>query len=326
MTPELGGYFGLELPDNGDIFSGAVKFQSGRAALHAVLESARVRRVLLPAYICDSVIQAITDAGAAFEYHSLDDSLYPTGLPSSLPRASAVLYVNYFGLCDANVGPLMQEVSHNQLIIDNAHALLAPPTDSLATIYSPRKFVGVPGGGMLVTSDLEIEVPDREDVGSLARVKHLLIRLAYTAKDGYPEYVDSEASLSDTAPLRMSRLSSRLLAAVDFKAVGEKRQANFAALASRLDKHNTLKWSLEKQATPLRYPLVLDVDVLALKKHLAEKGVYIPTYWRECKTRVKSHVESRLTECCLPIPCDQRYSCEQVTEVAVRVVTALAAG
>jgi hypothetical protein len=103
---------------------------------------------------------------------------------------------------------LLEEIPHDQLIIDNSQALLTLATNVLATIYSPRKFVGVPDGGLLVTADLEIRVPECEDTGSVDRMRHLLLRTAYSARDGYSDYVESERSLSDTRPLRMSRLTS----------------------------------------------------------------------------------------------------------------------
>ena len=278
-TVEIGGFFSLDLPDCGDAFPGVIKFQSGRAALRAALECAGIKRVMLPAYICDSVIQAIIDAGAVVETYRLDDSLYPKCLPDLLPEKCAVLYVNYFGLCAANVTRLLQEIPSNQLIIDNSHALCALPTKALATIYSPRKFVGVPDGGLLVTSGLEINVPEDEDKSSLARMSHLLLRMAYTAKDGYPDYIESEKSLENTQPLRMSRLTSRILASVDLTRVKRWRRNNYLALATSLDKYNAIKWELDSESVPLCYPLIVGWEVQHLKKTLAGKGIYIPTYW-----------------------------------------------
>ena len=61
-----------------------------------------------------------------------------------LPEDCDVLYVNYFGLCDENVERLLQEVPKEKLIIDNSQALFALPSNAMATIYSIRKFIGVP--------------------------------------------------------------------------------------------------------------------------------------------------------------------------------------
>ena len=239
------------------------------------------------------------------------------------PKKSAVLYVNYFGLCAANVRRLLEDVPHDQLIVDNSQALLTLPADALATIYSPRKFVGVPDGGLLVTAGLEIRVPQCEDTGSAGRMRHLLLRTAYTAQDGYPDYLESENSLSDTRPLRMSRLTRRMLAGIDMTAVKQRRRENFVALAARLDEYNVHKCELDAEAVPLCYPLIVGRDVEHLKKDLLGKGIYIPTYWPEVRSRVFDGIEHQLTNCCLAVPCDQRYSCDQMSCLADEIVSGL---
>lgn len=322
-TVEIGGYFGLDLPDCGDAFPDVIKYQSGRAALRAALECAGITRVMLPSYICDSVIQAIIDAGAVVETYRLDDSLYPKCLPDSLPDKCALLYVHYFGLCAANVKRLLQEIPSNQLIIDNSQALFALPTKALATIYSPRKFVGVPDGGLLVASGLEINVPEDEDKGSFARMRHLLLRMAYTAQNGYPDYIESEKSLENTQPLRMSRLTSRILASIDMTTVKRWRRENYLALATSLDKYNDIKWELDSESVPLCYPLIVGWEVEHLRKALAGKGIYIPTYWPDARPRVSDGIEHLLTNCCLAVPCDQRYSLDQMTYLTDEIVFSL---
>lgn len=122
----MGGYFGLELPDHGDPFPHLIEFQSGRAALRAAIESAGVKRLLLPAYICDTVIQAVVDAGATFGTYCLDEKLYPQELPDGFYNDEALLYVNYFGLSQGNVSRLLGTVPRQHLIIDNCQALFAP--------------------------------------------------------------------------------------------------------------------------------------------------------------------------------------------------------
>ena len=324
VTPhsEIGGYFGLDLPDHGDAFPDAIKLQSARAALRAVIESSRSTRVLLPAYICESAIKAVVAAGAGVETYALDDSLYPANL-HRVGEGCVLVYVNYFGLCGLNVERLMQEVPQDKLVIDNAQALLANPVDSLATIYSPRKFVGVPDGGLLVTSRLEVPIPKHEDMLSIGRMRHLLERMAGGAQEGYVHYVAAEESLRDSAPMLMSRLTRRLLASIDMSTVRERRRANFGALASSLDELNTYKWKLEPDSVPLCYPLVVDFDVDRLKKELAKRGIYLPTYWRECKPQTADGIEARLQKRCLPIPCDQRYSVEEMADLAAEMTAML---
>jgi hypothetical protein len=320
---ETGGYFGLDLPYHGDPFPDAYKFQSGRAALRAVLECAGIKRVMVPAYICGSVIQAIADSGAVAEPYLLDDSLYPKDLPDVLSDQCVLLCVNYFGLCQENINRLLKEYPGNKLIIDNSQALFAPPPTALATIYSPRKYLGVPDGG-LATSDLDIKVPESEDMESIGRMRHLLLRMAYSAREGYSGYLESENSLNNTIPLGMSRLTRRLLASIDMGPIKRRRRENFLALAARLDKYNIHKWVLDDDSVPLCYPLVVDRDVDRLKNRLVEKGIFIPAYWPDAKARVPHNsVEHRFMHRCLAVPCDQRYSVGQMSDLADEILSGL---
>jgi len=65
-------------------------------------------------------------------------------------------------------------------------------------------------------------------------------------------------------------------------------------------------------------------DVQHLKKNLAGKGVYIPTYWPDAKQRTQfGSIEYRQTNCCLAVPCDQRYSPGQMSYLADEIVSGL---
>ncbi len=321
---EIGGYFGLDLPNYGDPFPNTYKFQSGRAALRAVLEASDIKSVFLPVYICDAVVQAAVDSGVVIERYELDDFLYPKNLPNPLPEKSVVLYVNYFGLCDKNVDCLLGEIQKKQLIIDNSHSLFSSSKNTMAAIYSVRKFIGVPDGGLLVSNLLDIKMPESEDEVSLERMRALLLRVAYSARAGYMSYVKNEKTLNNTKPLRMSRLTNRLMASIDMTMVKRVRRENFLELAGQLDNVNKFKWLISLDSVPLCYPLLLNENVDRIKKILIEKGVFIPTYWPEVKSRAAyNSLEYRLTNHCLFVPCDHRYATTQMKDVAMEIIAGL---
>jgi hypothetical protein len=147
--------------------------------------------------------------------------------------------------------------------------------------------------------------------------------MAYPAQDGYPNYLESENSLRDTRPLRMSRLTRRILAGIDMPAVKRQRRENFMTLATRLDQHNLHEWVLDGESAPLCYPLILGRDAGNLKRDLLGKGIYIPTFWPEVRSRVSDGIEYQLTERCLAVPCDQRYSRDQMSYLADEIVSGL---
>jgi len=323
---EIGGYFGLDLPDYGDLYTDAIKYQSGRAAIRAALECNGITHAFIPAYICDSIIKSAVDAGVKVETYDLDEFLYPKQLPRIISSKCVVIYVNYFGLCQNNISRLLEEIPEDQVIIDNSHALYAPETGALATIYSPRKFVGLPDGGLLRASPLlQIRPPTREDIGSFDRMRHLLIRMAYSAREGYVYFDKARQSLNNNYPLAMSGLTKRLMKSIQWNCVAERRRENYNTMSSLLNSLNEYQWDLGENDVPLCYPFTArGQDVRNIKIDLAKKNIFIATYWPDALPRITpKNIEDILINETLFLPIDQRMTCSQVEEVSEQILKTL---
>ena len=99
----IGGYFELELPrGTGELYPTALKYQSARAAFASLLQHARPRKVWMPWYNCDTMLEAPEIAKVAVQRYGLDSDLFPEGL-DALAADDWLLYVNYFGVCDRQV-------------------------------------------------------------------------------------------------------------------------------------------------------------------------------------------------------------------------------
>ena len=320
---EIGGYFGLDLPDIGDLYPEVIKLQSARAAIRAVLECNGINRVFIPNYICSSIIKSAIDAGVKVDTYDLDEFLFPKNLPSLLPDQCVLIYVNYFGLCQHNITKLLNNISADKLIIDNSHALFSKATDALATIYSPRKFVGLPDGGLLKASPLlRIVPPLVEDVGSFERMRYLLTRMAYSAREGYMDFEKARISLADSSPLTMSRLTQRLMKSIGWDQVAESRRVNYSRLALMLDSINDRKWICGLTDVPLCYPLTLSgCDMSKIKAKLVELNVFTATYWLDALPRVEENtIEDVRINNTLYLPIDQRMDTEQIERLGQLVL------
>jgi len=151
FTKPIGGYFELELPEsNGHFYSQALKFQSARAAFYALLETGKPQRVWMPKYICDSMLLPLQALKIEIVFYDLTEQFCVCD-SVQLSEKDWLLYVNYFGICSLQETQLLKRFNSNQLIFDHSQAFYAPPLDGLATIYSPRKFFGVPDDGYLIT-------------------------------------------------------------------------------------------------------------------------------------------------------------------------------
>jgi hypothetical protein len=305
MDP-IGGYFELEINcGSSHIYSDAYKFQSARAAFHSILEAGRPECVWMPRYICGAMISPLRSTGIPIKFYSLEeDFTVERGL--ILGDGEWLLYVNYFGICNTQEYMLLNRFNPSQLIFDHAQAFFSQSKNCLATIYSPRKFFGVPDGGYLLTS-LPVKSPFSADTSILERIRPHLLRLEFNSELGYPDYIVSEKTFSNTVPRTISRLTENILGAINLDMVKEARNQNFLFLHSSLKRYNELDFDVASIDGPLCYPLMIYSP--ELRKKLLLNKIYVPKYWPETHLEVPiDSFEGRLAENCIPIPCDQRYS------------------
>jgi hypothetical protein len=309
----IGGYFELELPQQRKhLYPDAIRFQSARAAFYALLIEGRPKRVWMPTYICDSMLAPLKTTATEVVFYNID-SCFGVSNNVQIEDGDWLLYVNYFGVCTAQEDQLLKQFKSSQLVFDHSQAFFSPPRDCLATIYSPRKFFGIPDGGLLYTS-LSVIESNEIDVGSSTRCSHLLKRLDGAPETGYHDFKIAEQSLCDMQPRRLSLLTDRLLESIDYEACKKQRNNNFNFLHDQLKHLNNLDLHMLHIAGPMCYPLL--VDDAAVREILLANRIYIPTYWPEVSGRVKpGSFDRNLLEKCLPLPCDQRYQQEDMARI-----------
>lgn len=317
LNKAIGGYFELELPQGlQEKYPNALKYQSARAAFLALLENLpKIKRVWVPYFICDSMLNQVHKADKEISFYTINEHFSINGT-LSLAEDELLLYVNYFGVCDCNVSGILKQYNPDQIVIDCSQAFYSGPYECLATIYSPRKFFGVPDGGLLLTNQ-RIKPPTEQDCESLNRCTHLLERIGFSAEAGYSNYEAAESSLQDLSPKVMSQLTRRLLSVIDYAAIEKKRNENFRILQLEFGSTNNLHIAFRHNA-PLCYPY------LPLKKinklNLIKKRIFIPTYWSEVLQRTsKFSFERNVTDKLLAIPCDQRYDLSDIKKLTAEL-------
>lgn len=304
----IGGYFELELPsENPPIYANAHNFQSARSAFYALLLSLKPEKVWMPYYICDSMIAPLTAAGVEIGYYSLNSD-FSIKNDIDLKKSEWLFYVNYFGICGSQQQKILEKYNCLQVVFDHSQAFFQKPLECLATIYSPRKFFGVPDGGLVITNQ-NILTPEDVDQASITRSAHLLKRLGSTPESGYSDFIESEKSLMELTPKKMSLFTQRILASIAYDNCRKKRNVNFKFIHNRLAEKNELSHiiDIEDLNGPMIYPFLSNDP--NLKKTLIENRIYVPTYWPECERHVctKSY-EKKLVAFLVPIPCDHRYT------------------
>jgi hypothetical protein len=309
----IGGYFELELSPHKRLHhSHAIKYQSARASFSALLRTGKPNKVWVPHYICESMLAPLKATETQHAFYAINSD-FDIAENIEIGEFDWILYINYYGICNQASERVLKKFPPMQIVMDHSQAFFTPPKDCLATIYSPRKFFGLPDGGLLV-SNMPVHQTIGIDQGSEQRTTHLIKRLAGGAEYGYDEYKKAEESLSDTAPLRMSDLTQKLLSGIDFKSAKKRRNENFKYLARKLGGLNELNINLSDIDGPLCYPFLN--SKVGIREHLIKNRVFVATYWPDAISRVAElEFEGTLVKKMLPIPCDQRYGINEMEKI-----------
>ena len=231
MNSALGGYFGLELPSGKNFHEGGVLVNTARNAFEYIILACRFRKIYLPYFTCDALLEPVSRWGIEKEFYHIDETFKPLFKFERIKPGEGFLYTNYFGV-NADI---VSELSFlgDALIVDNAQAFFEKPIPGLNTFYSPRKFFGVSDGGIVYCNHTWNGVMLRDK--SFMRFNHLLKRLDIGPEDGFDDFKETEKSLSNQPVQKMSNLTQALLAGIEYKWVAKKRIENFKYLHNRIE-------------------------------------------------------------------------------------------
>lgn len=318
MDP-IGGYFGIELGAAGNPLHAQAKgYHSGRSALGALCTLLSPGHVYVPFYSCDSLRAPLDAADIETRYYSVSARL-DAEFEVSLPSDGYLLYINYFGIKQAEIERL-RSVHGEQLIVDNTHAFFRDA--DLLSFNSARKFFGVPDGAY-AWGPGPLPVPEQR---AHAAAEHLLLRDQDEGERerGLQAYRHAESQI-EHGLLAMSPLSEQLLARIDYPAVRARRRSNFMALHGRLRAHNPLDPQLG-DGVPYAYPWLAPEGLE--RSALLERGIFFPTLWPEVSQRETRDFEpeKRLADRLWPLPIDQRYDAADMDRVAATVENLLGRG
>ena len=311
----MGGVMGLEFPvvENFPFTESrsCIFVNSGRAALQLLLQNReeRPQRVLVPRFVCDTVLQPMKRLSIPVERYHCNDQLRPE-LPEDLREDDVLLLVNYFGFTGRAVEEAARQ-HHGTSIVDATTALFSQT--QLPCFYSPRKFCGLADGGVACDSrDFSIYPNDTDS--SAVKSLFLLERLetGFSLASHLCELAEQDLN---TEPRAMSPVTRSLIDAYDFDTIRRRRLENSAALHRLLGGINRLELPEHAPTAPMCYPLASGIP--DLRDSLIDAGIAVPLYWPEViKATTAESVENRLARTLLPLPLDQRYTPEDMEWLA----------
>lgn len=303
---EIGGYIELDTYTGEMLHGDGVKLNCGRNALAYIIRAKGIKKILMPKFMCNSCDKVLADNAVEVEYYSIGVDFKPV-----ISNRDCWLYiVNFYGqLSNEYLSSL-----GNRVIVDNAQAYFQEPISGIDTLYTCRKFFGVPDGAILYT-DKTIEIPEQDE--SFERMHFLLGRYERSASEFYSEYVNNNHFFRNEPIKRMSKLTDNLLRGINYESVRKKRTENFSYLHEILGNENGLNISIPDGA--FMYPFYIEQGE-QLRKYLQEKKIFVPVLWpnviekSECESQ-----EWKFANNIVPIPVDQRYGREDM-EYICRII------
>lgn len=315
MKP-IGGYF--ELADREVLrcypHKDGILLNTGRNALEYILMSlGLVRKVYLPLYTCEVVLEPLKRLGIPWEFYHINRQ-FELAEEVKPGEGEYIILNNYFGIKDKYVSQ-MSAIYGEKLIVDCAQAFFAPVLDGIKCFYSARKFVGVADGGVAYPFNNRLSAVDLEEDDSSCHSKHLMIRKKKGAEAGFSAYQADEELLNNQTLHRMSSFTEDILMHIDYGSVIKRRRKNYHLVESALKERNLLQLPpMDSFKCPMAYPLLID-NGAALRKRLIENKVFVPKLWPNSLISEEIIVNYILSETITPLPIDQRYDNEDIKRI-----------
>ncbi len=309
MRP-IGGYFSLELPLREEYHKDALRLNTGRNCLEYILRARGYKKVYVPYYTCEVVMEPITKLGISYEFYHVDIHLEIRD-SFTLEQDEALIYTNYYGLKQRYVEQLAEKIG-SRLIVDNTQAFYAKPLQGIDTFYTCRKFFGVADGAYLYC-DAVLDEEIEQDY-SYDRMAHLLKRVDLSAEEGYADFRRVDDGLDNQPIRKMSKLTQRMMQSIDYEAIAKKRKKNYLMLHETLGGENNLELPLELDAVPMVYPYLTPVK--GLRERLIENKVFVARYWPNVLDwTLQNDLEYKLSNQMTPLPIDQRYDEVEINRI-----------
>ncbi len=305
---EIGGYIEFETFRSAMLYDDGIKLNCGRNAFAYLIESRNIKKICFPKMMCDSNDKVLSDYDLEVRYYSIGKDLK---MEDIILNDDEWLYVvNYYGqLSDEYIRCLKQK--YERIIIDNAQAYFQRTAEGIDTIYTCRKFFGVSDGAILYTdSQLDREFSYDE---SYKRINFLVGRFERTASEFYSEYAANNDVFFEEPLKKMSKLTENILHGIDYEFIEKRRTENFRYYHEALASVNKLELNIPNGA--FMYPFYIENSAV-IREKLRDMKIYTPKLWPNVlDTCNKQDNEYDLAENIIPLPCDQRYSYDEINYV-----------
>lgn len=299
MNKEIGGYLEIEHYHGTMLHDSAIKLNSGRSCLSYLILANGIKKIKIPFLLCDCIEKVCLNMGVKVSYYHINDKFEPENV--TLEKDEWLYVVNYYGLVsEERVIDIKSRYSH--VILDNAHAYFNKQIEGIDTLYTCRKFFGVPDGGILY-SNLSYNVKEQDE--SFEKYYYLAGRYERSGKDFYGLFLDNEEKFYFEYLKVMSKLTENILRSFDYDKIELSRKQNYYYLNEKLEKYNRLQ--MKASGCPYMYPFMIE-NADQLREKLIEEKIYVPVFWKSALEKKEiNDLEVDYVNNIIPLPIDQRY-------------------
>lgn len=302
-------------------------YSSGRGALFQILKYLKnhfdIKEILLPNYLCNTVLVPITKIGLSYSFYPLDESLEieQNVFFKLYSKSSVVLLVNYFGLQElSNQIKFIRDFAPNAIIIEDdvmAYFEFKKELNGVDFKYtSLRKTFAIPDGGIVKTNHKLPVVDKNNTYGQYKATAAMMKSMRETFFDD-SVYLDiskiGNTLINDELDFGMSSIAMKLYKEVDEYLVIKRRKENATFLSSELRKIGIspiLPLSMDK--VPLFLPVRLN-NRDEIRNKLFKNQIFCPIHWNDCCISKKYNSNIPNTELSLVI--DQRYEEKDMAKI-----------
>jgi dTDP-4-amino-4,6-dideoxygalactose transaminase len=337
MSRVIGGVFALA-PDGPDLGTPAwlapsrLRFANARGGFRWLLRRLGASRAWLPAFLCESMRDAATGAGCDVRLYALDERLRAgdDAWVAALRPGDVVVVVDYFGhVLHAELARRCRSLGA-VVVEDASHALLSAAAGTLGdyVLWSPRKFAGLPDGGVL-QSNLEpfgeVALPPADPAWWSVALDAGVRRARFEAggpRDFLPVHQQAEHD-HPAEPVAMSDFAQARARTLDWAGIAARRRANHAVLAGAL-----AEFDLMPAADAGTVPVGLTVRVpdrdrvrAALFAHDIFPSLLWPSAWIPAEFTASHALSAQV----MTLHCDQRYDETDMIRTATIVLDSVRA-
>lgn len=317
-------------------------FSLCREALFVIASSKDCnKKVLLPAYTCDTVIAPFRQLGWECHYYAINKELridtesFIASFDNVLP--SIVVAHPYYGMSF-----LQEEISTLKYANENGAEIVVDLTQSIFSeqkidfvdyyVGSYRKWFPIPDGGFLCNnSDNKLEdniLPKEENTVFVStQFSAMILRNMYFNTDNEQVKAVSRNltkaadiySEEKITPHLMSNVSKNIMQNEDVELDKKQRLINYKYLFENIKQTNNLSFvnkDLDSlQSAPLYFPIYVK-NRNKLQKRLIDEHIYAPVLWpiEDNNVLINKDIEE-IYNTILVIPIDQRYGIKDMERI-----------